>query len=96
MTGRAEPGEDVEHADVTHEEAADAVGAGAVGLGDAGLDRLGAAGDARRGVHHQRLAAGVPPAPRAEEEAHLDVALAADRRHLVERGVGEHHDARAL
>ena len=49
-----------------------------------------------RGVHHQRLAAGVPAAPRAEEEAHLDAALAADRRHLVDLGVGEHHDARAL
>ena len=70
--------------------------AGAVGLGDTGLDRLGPAGHAGCRVHHEGLAAGVPAAARAEEEAHLDVAVVSDRRHLVELGVGEHHDPRAL
>ena len=70
--------------------------AGAVGLGDAGLDGLRSAGDAGGGVHHERLATRIPAAARAEEEAHLDVALAAERGHLVQSGVREHHHARPL
>jgi hypothetical protein len=96
VTRRSQPSEHVEHADVADEQAADAVGARAVGLGDARLDRLRPAGDAGGGVVHERLAARVPAAARAEEQAHLDVALTPDRRHLVELGVGEHHHARAL
>src|SRR5205823_3283007 len=69
---------------------------GPVGLGQACLDGLRAAGDAGRGLVHERLAAGVPASAGAEEEAHLDLAILADRDHLVELGVGEHHHTRAL
>ena len=72
------------------------MGAGPVGVGDAGLDGLRATRDPRRGVHHQRLAADIPSAPRSQEEAYLHAAITADCRHLVQRGVGEHHDAGAL
>ena len=91
-----QPREHVEHADVSHQQAADAVRARAAGLGQARLDRLRPAGHAGRRLGHQRLAAGVPAAAGTQEQAHLDATVVAERRHLIQLLVGQHHHAGAL
>ena len=55
-----------------------------------------AARDTPGGRRRERLSARVPGAARAEEERHLDACLGAERRHLADLGVREHHHAAAL
>ena len=45
---------------------------------------------------HDRLSARVPRAARAEEERDLDACLRAERRHVADLAVREHHHAAAL
>lgn len=84
------------HADVPHQQAADPVGTRPARLGRAGLDRLGAASHPGRRLAGQRLPAGVPGAARAEEQAHLDLMLAAELGQLIELVIGQEHDPGAL
>ena len=59
---------------------------------DAGVTARHAAGCGR----HERLAARVPCAPRAEEERDLDPRVGPQRDHLPDLLVGQHHHAAAL